>query len=230
VTSGFVESSTVGNALGADTASVSYKAGSLTSAVGTGIVLNVATSGIFGAADATVSLTRGAIQVGVGIANGSTESVFSGLASIGLELLPGALPSGTSSAGRGLANAGDDAGSLSRNASGVDVPNDGGTVTRYMTLGEVDETVRTGNIPNYGSSGEPRPTHVTTDPPVNSANEAARRYEIDPPTHRATVPSDRVTDLGPAPDGRATTSGGGSQAATNDPIPVKPEEIHPLDK
>ena len=119
VTLGFVESSTVGNALGADTASVSYKAGSLTGAIGTGIALNVATSGVFGAADATVNVTRGAIQVGVGIANGSTESLLSGLTSIGLELLPGAMPSGTSSAGRGLANAGDDAGSISRNASGA---------------------------------------------------------------------------------------------------------------
>jgi len=117
VTFGFVESSTVGNALGADTASVSYKAGSLTGAIGTGIALNVATSGIFGAADATVSLTRGAIQVGVGIANGSTESVLSGLTSIGMELLPGAMPSG-SSAGRGLADVSDDAGSTIRNASG----------------------------------------------------------------------------------------------------------------
>ena len=131
VTFGFVESSTVGNALGADTASVSYKAGSLTGAIGTGIALNVATSGIFGAADATVSLTRGAIQVGVGIANGSTESVFSGLASIGLELLPGALPSGTSPAGRGLANVGDDAGSISRNSSGV------GTNIEPSTAGNV---------------------------------------------------------------------------------------------
>jgi hypothetical protein len=49
------------------------------------------------------------------------------------------------------------------------------------------------------------------------------------PTQRATVPKDRVPGgVGPTPDGRPTTSGGGSQSATNQPIPVKPSEIKPL--
>jgi hypothetical protein len=34
--------------------------------------------------------------------------------------------------------------------------------------------------------------------------------------------------LGPTPDGRATTSGSGSQAGATKPIPVKPHEIKPL--
>jgi RHS repeat-associated protein len=106
----------------------------------------------------------------------------------------------------------------------------GPQVTRYMTEGEVNEALRTGNIPNYGRDGLPRPTHVTTDPPVTSAAEAAAKYEITPPTHRATVPARRVQGLGPAPDGRPTTSGGGGQAATSAPIPVKPSEIKPLDR
>jgi hypothetical protein len=77
--------------------------------------------------------------------------------------------------------------------------------------------------------GKPRPTHVTTDPPLNSAAEAQQKYELpNTPTHQATVPADRVPDLGPTPDGRATTSGGGSQSATSKPIPVKPSEIKPL--
>ena len=106
-----------------------------------------------------------------------------------------------------------------------------GTVTRYMTEGEARIARETGNIPNVGRDGKQRPTHVTTDKPTNNATTAQRRYEIDKPTHRATVPIDRVPGgLGPAPDGRATTSGGGSQAATNRPIPVKPSEIKPLDQ
>ena|GEM_PF-1228242 len=150
VTLGFVESSTIGDALGANTDSVSYKAGSLTGAIGTGIALNVATSGAFGAVDATVNVTRGAIQVGAGIANGSTESLLSGLTSIGLELLPGALPSG-SSAGRGLADVGDDAGSTIRNASGSgtkiepsaaagDAPNKGYRAVSDGELADIKET------------------------------------------------------------------------------------------
>lgn len=103
------------------------------------------------------------------------------------------------------------------------------TITRYMGRDEADLARRAGEIPNRGADNVPRPTHVTTDPPLNSASEAAKRYELDlTPTHRATVPADRVNDLGPAPDGRATTSGGGSQNATNQPVPVKPCEIHEL--
>ena len=100
------------------------------------------------------------------------------------------------------------------------------TITRYMGKEEAAVARKTGEIPNVGKDGQPRPTHVTTDPPTNSAAEAQTKYELpEPPTDRATVPASRVNDLGPAPDGRATTSGGGSQNATNKPIPVKPCEI-----
>jgi hypothetical protein len=105
---------------------------------------------------------------------------------------------------------------------------DSARYTRYMTQGEVDEALRTGNIPNYGADGVPRPTHLTSEAPLDSAAAAATRYEIGPPTHRATVPASRVRNNGPAPDGRPTTSGGGQQSATPDPIPVKPSEIVPL--
>lgn len=90
---------------------------------------------------------------------------------------------------------------------------------------------RTGAIPNVGVDGQPRPTHVTTDAPVTSSAAAQTRYELPaPPTHAATVPRTRVQDLGSTPDGRATTSGGGSQNATNQPIPVMPCEIRELCK
>ena len=101
-------------------------------------------------------------------------------------------------------------------------------ITRYMSEAEAKLATKSGEIPNVGVDGKPRPTHVTTDAPVDSALEAAKKYEITPPTHRATVPANRVPDLGPAPDGRPTTSGGGSQAATSQPIPVKPSEIRKL--
>jgi hypothetical protein len=100
-----------------------------------------------------------------------------------------------------------------------------------MTDGEANTAQDTGNIPNVGRDGKPRPTHVTTDKPVNDATVAAKRYEIEKPTHRATVPKDRVPGgLRPAPDGRPTTSGGGSQSATNQPIPVRPNEIKPMNQ
>jgi RHS repeat-associated protein len=103
------------------------------------------------------------------------------------------------------------------------------TVTRYMGKEEADTAKNTGEIPNKGVDGKERPTHVTTDKPTDSASEAKQKYELpSDPTHRATVPSDRVKDLGPTPDQRPTTSGGGTQHATNKPIPVKPEEIVPL--
>ncbi|GHC14189.1 hypothetical protein [Cerasicoccus arenae] len=103
------------------------------------------------------------------------------------------------------------------------------TVTRYMSEGEAEETKRTGEVPNYGKDGKPRPTHVTEDAPTNSASEAQEKYEIEKPTHRVTVPKDRATNVGPAPDGRPTTSGGGSQSATPDPIPVEPNEVQELE-
>ena len=102
------------------------------------------------------------------------------------------------------------------------------TITRYMGEAEGTTAMRTGNIPNTSAAGNLRPTHVTTDPPVNSAGVAQARYELPArPTHRATVPAERTT-LQRTPDGRSTTSGGGSQAATNKPIPVRADEIHKL--
>lgn len=103
------------------------------------------------------------------------------------------------------------------------------TITRYMGPGEAAAAARSGAIPNVGKDGIPRPTHVTTDRPVSSASEAMAKYELPvAPTHSATVPGNRVTDLGKTPDGRALTSGGGSQRATQQPIPVKPDEIRKL--
>ena len=108
---------------------------------------------------------------------------------------------------------------------------DGATVTRYMGSGEAGVAMKTGEIPNTNAAGEFRPTHVTTDPPVGSASEAQTRYELpSSPTHRATVPANRVKDLQTTPDGRARTSGGGSQAATHNPVPVKKKEIKPLEE
>ena len=106
-----------------------------------------------------------------------------------------------------------------------------GTVTRYMSSGEAKVARETGQIPNTDPAGNERPTHVTTDAPTDSASGAKETYELDTtPTHRATVPASRVTNLGPAPGGKTETSGGGAQSATTDPIPVQPNEIHPLNK
>jgi len=106
----------------------------------------------------------------------------------------------------------------------------GQTITRYMSDGEAAVARRTGNIPNTNAQGQGRPTHVTTDPPLNSSQEAQSKYELPvTPTQRATVPANRAPNLEPAPGG-PTTSGGGSQAVTNELIPVKPSEIKPLDQ
>lgn len=106
------------------------------------------------------------------------------------------------------------------------------TVTRYMSDGEAETARRTGNIPNTDAQGNARPTHVTTDKPLNSSAAAQKKYELPTtPTQRATVPQNRVPGgVGRTPDGRPTTSGGGSQAATSRAIPVKPHEIKPLDR
>jgi hypothetical protein len=111
-------------------------------------------------------------------------------------------------------------------------PSTAKTITRYMSKKEAKVARKTGNIPNVGKDGQPRPTHVKTDPPTSSAAEATKKYELEeaPPTHRATVPANRADDLGPAPGGKPNTSGGGSQNATNKPIPVKPCEISELCK
>jgi hypothetical protein len=100
-----------------------------------------------------------------------------------------------------------------------------------MGSGEAATARKTGEVPNTDVRGNPRPTHVTTDKPMNDSAGTQKRYELpSAPTHRATVPSNRVDGLGSAPDGRPITSGGGSQSATNQPIPVKPSEIKPLDQ
>lgn len=106
------------------------------------------------------------------------------------------------------------------------------TITRYMGRAEAETAKRTGEIPNVGRDGQPRPTHVTADAPTDSPSEAKQKYELpEAPTHRATVPASRASDLGPTPDGRPTTSGGGgSQKATNQPIQVNPCEISELCK
>jgi RHS repeat-associated protein len=105
------------------------------------------------------------------------------------------------------------------------------TFTRYMGKAEAEAAKRNREIPNVGRDGQPRSTHGTTDKPTNSASEAQQKYELpETPTHRATVPQDRVRDMGPAPDGRATTSGGGTQNATSQPIPVRRCEIVELCK
>jgi RHS repeat-associated protein len=106
------------------------------------------------------------------------------------------------------------------------------TVTRYMSDGEADTARRTGNVPNTDAQGNPRPTHVTTDKPLDDSAAAQKKYELPTtPTQRATVPKDRVPGgLSHTPDGRPTTSGGGSQSAANQPIPVKPSEIKPLNQ
>lgn len=104
-----------------------------------------------------------------------------------------------------------------------------GTVTRYMGPGEAATAAKNGAVPNTDAAMNPRPTHVTTDRPLDSGSAAKAKYELgSTPSHRATVPTSRAGKLGPAPDGRPTTSGGGSQAATNKPIPVKPNEIKKL--
>jgi hypothetical protein len=109
-----------------------------------------------------------------------------------------------------------------------------GAVRRGVRSAKVDGEAlmakSTGEIPNVGRDAKFRPTHVTTDQPTNNATQAQAKYELgEKPTHRATVPRDRVPGgLGPTPDGRPTTSGGGSQNATNQPIPVSRTEIKPL--
>ena len=99
------------------------------------------------------------------------------------------------------------------------------TVTRYMGKGEAEVVKSTGEIPNVGQNKLPRPTHVTTDTPLNSASKAQKVYELpEKPTHRATVPSEKAGALQPAPSG-PKTSGGGSQNTVSKPIPVNPTQI-----
>jgi len=104
------------------------------------------------------------------------------------------------------------------------------TATRYMGTAEAETAGRTGSIPATDAAGQPKLIHVTTDAPVNNAATAQTIYELPAtPTHRATVPLSRVEPVQPAPTG-PTTSGGGTQAVTPNPIPVKTGEIVPLKK
>jgi len=101
----------------------------------------------------------------------------------------------------------------------------------WTTRGEVEArfVMDHGHIPNVGRSGQVRPMYVTTDAPTDSATASELRYELaQKPTHGVTVPADRVGPLGPTPDGRPTTSGGGSEAATNEKIPASPHEVQEL--
>ena len=47
-----------------------------------------------------------------------------------------------------------------------------GFLTRYMGAGEAATALRTGNIPNTGVDGNPRPTHFTSDEPMNDGRVA----------------------------------------------------------
>jgi hypothetical protein len=98
-----------------------------------------------------------------------------------------------------------------------------------MGDGEAATASSTGFIPNVDVDGNLKAIHVTTDTPMDSAAAAKQAYELtSDPTHRATVPASQAGPLGPTPDGRTTTSGGGSQAATNKPVPVSPDQIKKL--
>ena len=58
---------------------------------------------------------------------------------------------------------------------------------------------------------------------------AQSNHELDEnPPHRVTVPEERVPNTC-IPENGPTTSGGGSQVVTDDPVPVAPDEIVPLD-
>ncbi len=104
-----------------------------------------------------------------------------------------------------------------------------GTVTRYMGPGEAAAAEKSGFIPNVDVQGNPKAIHVTTDPPLDSAAAAKQKYTLPAdPTHRATVPASQAGPLGPTPDGKPTADGGGTQAATQTPIPVKPKQIKKL--
>lgn len=104
-----------------------------------------------------------------------------------------------------------------------------GFLTRYMGTGEAQTAKDTGEIPNVGVDGRPRPTHFTRDEPTNDAQAAKPKYELkETPTHRATVPEERVPNVR-VPESGPTTSGGGSQVITDEPVPVFPDEVVPLD-
>lgn len=102
-------------------------------------------------------------------------------------------------------------------------------LTRYMGTDEANVARATGSIPNVGRNQQPRPTHFTRDEPTNNPRVAQQKYGLPhTPTHRAIVPEERVPDAR-IPESGPTTSGDGSQVITDEPVPVVPEEILPLD-
>jgi RHS repeat-associated protein len=54
------------------------------------------------------------------------------------------------------------------------------TITRYMTDGEANAARDKGEIPNVGADGKARPTHATTDKPVNDADIAEKLVQMKP--------------------------------------------------
>ena len=104
-----------------------------------------------------------------------------------------------------------------------------GVLTRYMGTGEAATALKTGKIPNVGRDLTPRPTHLTPDKPMRDPVEVQKRYSLpEQPTHRATVPDERVPNAR-VPEAGPTTEGGGSQVVTDDEIQVDPGEITGLD-
>lgn len=101
-------------------------------------------------------------------------------------------------------------------------------VSRYMGRSEALKVEFNGKTPTVGRNQQPRPTHVTTDAPMLDPHAAAKKYGIETPTHRITVPKNKVKDLQTAPDGKATTAEGGAQQVTKHPISVAPDQIHKL--
>jgi RHS repeat-associated protein len=158
------------------------------------------------------------IPVGViGMAAGTADAAFNFVSLGGKGVVEGGLKEGIKAGVKELGKEGEKA-----------AADAGKTVTRYMSKEEAELAKKSGEIPNVGRDGKPRPTHVTTDSPLDSASKAQKTYALpEKPTHQATVPAERAGPLEPAPSGPKTT-GGGSQNTVPRPIPVKPAEIHEL--
>jgi hypothetical protein len=158
------------------------------------------------------------IPVGViGMAAGTADAAFNFVSLGGKGVVEGGLKEGIKAGVKELGKEGENA-----------AADAGKTVTRYMSKEEAELAKKSGEIPNVGRDGKPRPTHVTTDSPLDSASKAQKTYALpEKPTHQATVPAERAGPLEPAPSGPKTT-GGGSQNTVPRPIPVKPAEIHEL--
>jgi len=171
-TFGFVESESVGRALGADVDSAAYKVGSIGGSIGAGVALNLATSGAFGAVDAGVNITRGAIQIGSGIYNGSTESVLSGATSIGMELvgIPGSRSADVPTGGRGTLPGS----SAPRGGSG------GGPISMDEAVARGSDHVGgRGVMETTGSGNNYQFRNTTTDADGNTVTKNAR-FDVNP--------------------------------------------------